>query len=70
MIRFCFKGINLVNRYLAYLARVFLSLVVSGAEERLSDNLFVSGPGEHVLALLVLDDRNTHLMQDAGNAAT
>ena len=52
-----------------YLARVFLSLVVSSAEERFSDDFFVSGPGEHVLALLVLDDRNAHLVQDAGNAA-
>ena len=53
----------------AHLARVLLALVISGAEERLPDDLLVAGLGEHLLALGVLDDGHSHLVQHVGNAA-
>ena len=54
----------------AYLARVFLPVLVAGTEEGVPDCLLVSGGVEHFLAAEVVNHGDRDLVQDVRHSAT
>ena len=58
------------NEGLTHLARVFLPVLVSRAEEGLPDGLLVAGGVEHVLAAGVVNHWHGDLVQDVGHSAS
>ena len=56
--------------HLTDLTRVLLPVLVSGAEEGVSDGLLVAGGVEHLLAAEVINHRHRDLVQDIGHSAS
>ena len=52
------------------LTRIFLPLLVPGAEEGVSDGLLVARGVEHVLAVTIVNHWHRHLVQNVGDTAT